>query len=337
MAKVYKKVDCSVCKEKDIEWNRYECLICDDEYNLCRKCFNDKEYSNEHRPFHPMQLVLDRQQFLRFVNSIVPLKDKLRLTCPICGVLEPSVVDLLGHSQQKHVADDDQVKCPVCVSFGIPAEQSTEQWKLNSHLQEWHRERGEDVICNTCDVDVIKGYRYSCLVCDMYDQCEICFVTKQHDDDHMPYHPIQKVLPKEEYEAQNGSSVKIYRCPFCGEDKFSGTGLAEHCYELHSHSQSVRVRCPICTVCRVPFEEDSILKESLLDHLTNYHGIIPSELQTKPRECNICFIGLNEKVPLQMYCQCTHNSFHEQCIKDWLTNNPTCPICRAKRVVNRID
>lgn len=331
MANVYKKVDCSICKEKDIKWNRYECLICD-EYNLCRKCFKDKEYSNEHRPFHPMQLVLDKEQFLRFVNSIVPPKDKVRLYCPICGIFKTSVVDLLEHCERKHANNDDRVKCPVCVSFDIDEARSA-TWNLADHLQEWHGERGEDMICNTCDVDAIKGNRYSCLVCDMYDQCETCFKTKQHDDDHMPYHPMQKVLPKEVYETQNGSSVKIYRCPFCGEDDFSAIDLSDHCHELHGHSQSIRVRCPICTICRVPFEEVSILHESFVNHLTNYHGLFPNDFQTKPRECSICFIDLDEKEPLEMYCRCTHNSFHERCIKAWLANNPTCPICRAKRVV----
>lgn len=270
MADVYTEINCSICAEKDIKWSHFACLVCPECY-LCLKCHDGKCYSKPHRPYHPMQQKLGQQEFYKFTNSIIPPEFVITLCCPYCGIMQRTTTELLLHCQQKHAGDGDCVRCPVCVTFGIPG-QGLQHAQFIDHLRNYHPERGLCLICDTCRVGSILGKRYTCLICNLYDQCETCYKTKRQNQNHMPYHPMQLVLPKKLY---LGQTLSIYRCPFCGEEGFNPTTLADHCQELHAESQAVRVRCPICSVCRLPFQEYHLLNDSLLDHLKNYHGILP--------------------------------------------------------------
>ncbi|XP_038112532.1 uncharacterized protein LOC119767630 isoform X2 [Culex quinquefasciatus] len=273
MADVYREFNCAVCHEKDIKWSHFVCLVCP-EYYLCCKCHEEKHYSKPHRPYHPMQPVLSQQDFFKYVNSVVPPEDDIRLCCPYCGIWILTEAKLLQHCQIKHDGDDDRVRCPVCVTFCI-LEQSLTFAMFIDHLKKGHCERGRFMFCNTCRKTPILEPYHSCLICNDYDLCENCHKAKKHNQTHMPYHPMQPVLHKKLYAVQKTSSLNIYRCPFCGENEFSAQGLSDHCRELHVESQEIRVRCPICSVNRSPFKKYYLLKDSLLDHLKNYHGILP--------------------------------------------------------------
>ncbi|AYV77803.1 MAG: hypothetical protein Edafosvirus1_134 [Edafosvirus sp.] len=53
---------------------------------------------------------------------------------------------------------------------------------------------------------------------------------------------------------------------------------------------------------------------------------IQLERKASELQCSICFEGLKSKVTKAI--QCTH-VFHVECIDPWLTQNPTCPLCRG--------
>lgn len=116
------------------------CLVCP-EYYLCCKCHEEKHYSKPHRPYHPMQPVLSQQDFFKYVNSVVPPEDDIRLCCPYCGIWILTEAKLLQHCQIKHDGDDDRVRCPVCVTFCI-LEQSLTFAMFIDHLKKGHCERG---------------------------------------------------------------------------------------------------------------------------------------------------------------------------------------------------
>lgn len=280
-----------------------------------------------------MQPVLSQQDFFKYVNSVVPPEDDIRLCCPYCGIWIQTEAKLLQHCQIKHDGDGDRVRCPVCVTF-CTLEQSLSFAMFIDHLKKGHCERGRFMFCNTCRKTPILENHHSCLICNDYDLCENCHKAKKHNQTHMPYHPMQPVLPKKLYAAQKTSSFNIYRCPFCGENEFSAQGLSDHCRELHVESQAIRVRCPICSVNRSPFKEYYLLKDSLLDHLKNYHGILPKEYNPEQEinHCPICLSKLAGGTARKNYFQCIHNKFHEKCIQDWLAISSTCPECRANRI-----
>lgn len=281
MADVYREVNCSVCTEKTIKWNHFACLVCP-EYYLCLKCHEENCYSKPHRPYHPMQQKISREEFYKFTNGTNLLFPVIPFCCPYCGILKKSIPELVLHCQQKHDGDDDYVRCPICVAFGIP-ERGLQFVQFMEHLGRYHKERGLNLFCDTCKLNPIRGKRYTCLICNEYDQCRKCYETKKHNQNHMPYHPMQEALPQNLF----GQASNIYRCPFCGENGFSSSTLADHCHELHIESQAIRVRCPICSVCKLPFANYSLLKDSLLDHLKNYHGILPKGSSSNPKLCDL--------------------------------------------------
>lgn len=325
-------ITCSVCGVKDFDGIRFVCLICWN-YDLCEKCYGERRYNIQHRPHHPMQSVLGREELFKAAQSIVPV-DEARLSCPFCGERELSLAGLLQHCQQSHGEEDESVRCPVCVIYNIPGNCLLNMQFLE-HLRIAHCEFEERISCFTCQKKPIPGNRYVCLVCHNYDQCEDCFNGKRFSKHHLSYHPVQQILPKESYAAQNPPPEGIFRCPYCGDNELSAGGLRDHCQELHENCHGIRVRCPICVVCRAPYKMFSLLNCTLLDHMRDYHGLKGPEqtlvVPLQPIECSICFLELETGAATERYCQCRHEEFHQKCIQDWLAINPTCPVCRAKR------
>uniref|UniRef100_A0A8D8BYL4 E3 ubiquitin-protein ligase KCMF1 n=1 Tax=Culex pipiens TaxID=7175 RepID=A0A8D8BYL4_CULPI len=315
------EINCSVCSKKDIKWNRFVCLLCFN-YNLCLKCYVDKESDMWHRPYHPIQRVLSEADFFKFRNGVVG--PDICLNCPFCGRLSLSIADYLQHCEQKHGHENFTTRCSVCAAFGKPEARSM-QFLYENHLVK-HREPSKVLNCSTCEKSAFPGNRYTCLLCPEYTQCEECYQAKRQNFQHVS--------------TRTSSSVNIFRCPFCGDGGFSANGLTNHCHKLHEdtgkRSLLSTVYCPICTVCQIinnqSLQAYSLLKEPLLDHLKNFHGLLPGaeDPQLEPTNCTICLLKL-DAIPTKKYCRCSHNSFHDQCIRIWLVRVPTCPICRAHR------
>lgn len=283
MADVHTGITCSVCNAKDIQGIRYVCLICWD-YELCQNCYDEKRNSAQHRSHHPMQSILCREDFFKVVQNIIaPVEDNVHLCCPFCGERELNLAGLLQHCQQNHSDESDSVRCPVCVTYSIP-KNSLLDGSFLEHLRSEHCELEEGISCTTCQKKPILGNRYACLVCQNYDLCVECYTGKRFSKHHLPYHPMQQVLPKDTYGAQNAPPEKIFRCPYCGDAELSISGLRDHCHELHQNCEGIRVRCPICGVCRVPYKNFSLLKCTLLDHLKDYHGLKGIEIAQQPTE-----------------------------------------------------
>ncbi|EDS31093.1 conserved hypothetical protein [Culex quinquefasciatus] len=259
------------------------------------------------------------------------------------------------------------------------------QFAYENHLAK-HREPSKVLNCSTCEKSAFPGNRYTCLLCPEYTQCEECYQAKRQNFQHVSYHPMQEILPKEKYATRTSSTVnifrcpfcgdggfsangltnhchklhedtgkrsllstkilpkkayavqnpppaRIYRCPFCGEDDFSVGGLANHCFKLHVDCKMSSIRCPICVVCRLQIEDDSLPKGSFFDHLMMVHGLFPKadrqQEPEEPTECTVCKLELDGEAAAKKYYQCSHDCFHDRCIRFWLSSNPICPICHA--------
>lgn len=111
------------------------CLLCFN-YNLCLKCYVDKESDMWHRPYHPMQRVLSEADFFKFRNGVVG--PDICLDCPFCGRLSLSIADYLQHCEQKHGDENFTTRCSVCAAFGKPEARSM-QFAYENHLAK-HRE-----------------------------------------------------------------------------------------------------------------------------------------------------------------------------------------------------
>src|SRR5579862_2102433 len=47
-------------------------------------------------------------------------------------------------------------------------------------------------------------------------------------------------------------------------------------------------------------------------------------------DCSICLHPLPESDSECAQLDCSHNTFHRNCIKIWTSGNPTCPLCRTE-------
>lgn len=64
-------------------------------------------------------------------------------------------------------------------------------------------------------------------------------------------------------------------------------------------------------------------------HLKNYNNLKETILiQDSEEECSICLEKFKKKEK-KIIIKCSHE-FHKNCIKEWLKNNNTCPLCRIE-------
>jgi E3 ubiquitin-protein ligase ATL6/9/15/31/42/55 len=63
-----------------------------------------------------------------------------------------------------------------------------------------------------------------------------------------------------------------------------------------------------------------LLYSSIINHLKE------SETEA-PLQCAVCLSDFNNNDTIRMLPQCNH-FFHPPCIDAWLSNHPTCPVCR---------
>lgn len=71
----------------------------------------------------------------------------------------------------------------------------------------------------------------------------------------------------------------------------------------------------IYMICFHNLKENNNLKEIIL-------------IQDSEDECSICLEKFKEKEK-KIILKCSHE-FHKKCIKKWLNNNNTCPLCRIE-------
>ncbi|EAT43256.1 AAEL005288-PA [Aedes aegypti] len=189
------------------------------------------------------------------------------------------------------------------------------------------------ITCDVCGRVNIVGTRYACLVCEEYDMCEMCFSYRCRSHQHKPYHPMQAILPEDEFfdslRRVGPNELRIYCCPYCGEKGLSVTGMIKHLQRFH-HFGGHPVRCPICLVYKM--RNRHLLKTTLLQHLLGRHKEEcvprrgPPQAQCAP-ECSICMDPMTMMSSVRNL-QCGHQ-FHSGCISNWLMNSSNCPLCRA--------
>lgn len=134
------EVNCSFCNDEHVLWNQFECLVCLD-YNLCSKCHEKQRYNRQHRPYHPMQLVMSQLDYFKFRNSVV--QPNIGLSCPFCGNIKSNIDEFLQHCFVRHDHDLYNVRCPICVSFCIPECQNivSPAISFKKHLEKCHEVR----------------------------------------------------------------------------------------------------------------------------------------------------------------------------------------------------
>ncbi|XP_055589436.1 E3 ubiquitin-protein ligase Kcmf1-like [Uranotaenia lowii] len=188
------------------------------------------------------------------------------------------------------------------------------------------------VCCDVCCEENIRGLRQACLVCEDYDLCEKCFQNKRFNNDHLPYHPTQPILPFDEFietlHPLTADEIRVFRCPYCGDKEFNIKELLEHCRKYHE-AGSHRVRCPICVTYGIKNKQNRLLEGTLANHLVNDHVEVEiGELASEISQCPICIDDMNLDAPSCRPLLCGHH-FHIRCIVRWLRRSMNCPVCRA--------
>ncbi|XP_034661317.1 E3 ubiquitin-protein ligase KCMF1-like [Drosophila subobscura] len=116
--------ECDGCGTDFILNYRYKCLRCD-RYDLCQTCYDNKVYTLHHNLGHAMQCLLDPEaKKVHFEGEPMPVLSAESFTCPICGIMGHTDIELMKHAREKHRGDLSLVICPLCAAmpaFGDPA------------------------------------------------------------------------------------------------------------------------------------------------------------------------------------------------------------------------
>lgn len=145
---------------------------------------------------------------------------------------------------------------------------------------------------------------------------------------------MQKILSEVDFfkkldESESGE-VYTFCCPYCGENEFTASGLIAHCGIYHRIGGH-RVRCPICILYQR--NHAPLLIVTLHQHALKMHNeyCTLTNVTTKTQatqECTICIEKIQPNCDIQ-FLPCSH-TFHSECIKAWLRNSATCPVCRVE-------
>ena len=75
--------------------------------------------------------------------------------------------------------------------------------------------------------------------------------------------------------------------------------------------------------------ENNSVSENFMNELEEKN--VTNEMIDKKNECSICLDSFkeNEKY-IQLPCPEKNHCFHKDCIKEWLSRNNTCPLCRTE-------
>ena len=210
-AVVHKNFSCQTCGVQAIKGLRYECTICA-RYDLCHRCYNGTSDNHGHHAFLRHSKLNDSSPIF------LPAKNGSNASACSNGndvseitVEERDKIDLAVHANvmcdacHKHGIVGSRYECSVCQSFDL----CHQCWESGTHghhaflkyttpggrptlqsaicppalstaatvsSQPVHRQ----VECDNCGVPHIQGARYNCQVCECFDLCQRCYVTRVH-------------------------------------------------------------------------------------------------------------------------------------------------------------
>lgn len=136
--------------------------------------------------------------------------------------------------------------------------------------------------------------------------CAHCSQSGQVDDIDTEHFTIEQRRPVEQRSPVSSYTTRIQRSPsdlaaIATVDALIRDALVRDRYPMHTPSNKVK---------------------------TPKHNPMPMKrIKITPtnQECSICLDNISENAV--KCCQCGH-CFHEKCIKRWLENHTTCPLCR---------
>ncbi|CAK8681355.1 unnamed protein product [Clavelina lepadiformis] len=134
--------------------------------------------------------------------------------------------------------------------------------------------RHEGVSCDNCLKSNFEGKRFKCLICYDYDLCESCQVFDVATSRHIPSHPMQCILTRNEFDLYYGGeslspdSPPAFVCPHCSKLGFTESLLQEHVTKEHADVRT-EVVCPVCAA--MPSGDPNLVTEDLSHHLSMEH------------------------------------------------------------------
>jgi len=135
-------VSCDACLKSNFKGKRYKCLRCYD-YDLCANCYEGGAATSRHTPDHPVQCILSRSDYDLYYSGETATDQAHSLTCPICGRLGFTEVELQSHVTSEHQSCNTEVVCPMCAAMpGGEPNLVTDDFA--SHLTLEHRQQPRD-------------------------------------------------------------------------------------------------------------------------------------------------------------------------------------------------
>lgn len=144
-----------------------------------------------------------------------------------------------------------------------------------------------------------------------------------------------------------GQSNKIYKVNIINSDKCTCTCM-DFILRKNACKHLIFITERIAKISLITYyminnnQLDSVNFDLLSDKLKD--KLISKPIQTDDskriagadEECFICFESLSGETLVQCITTCK-NYFHDECLKIWLNNNNTCPLCRAQWVTRKLD
>ncbi|SPP88512.1 E3 ubiquitin-protein ligase KCMF1 [Drosophila guanche] len=128
---------CDGCGNGNLLGYRFKCLKCAD-YDLCRTCYDRKVVTLNHHWGHAMQCLLDEDaKRLHFAGEPMPVLNAESFTCPVCGAMGHSEVDLVQHVDEEHRNFSGLVICPLCMA--VPSADPDLLRNIWQHFRNLHR------------------------------------------------------------------------------------------------------------------------------------------------------------------------------------------------------
>ncbi|BFG00770.1 E3 ubiquitin-protein ligase KCMF1-like [Drosophila madeirensis] len=128
--------ECDGCGTVFIHNYRYKCLRCD-RYHLCQTCYDNKVHTLHHNLGHPMQCLLDPDaKKLHFAGEPMPVLGAESFTCPLCGIMGHTDIELMKHAREKHREDWTLVICPLCAA--MPSGDPDLLRNISEHFRTYH-------------------------------------------------------------------------------------------------------------------------------------------------------------------------------------------------------
>lgn len=131
-------MSCDSCSKRNFRGRRYKCLVCYD-YDLCSSCYETGATTPHHTTGHPMQCILTRSDFGKFLLCTLNRFNKCQVTSLMSFFI---FTELYYGGESLTVEQPQSFTCPHCGRMGLT------ETTLQEHVTLDHMVTTAEVVCD---------------------------------------------------------------------------------------------------------------------------------------------------------------------------------------------